>query len=129
MQPKQDRRFDRVQVSLEASFGILVPEATFQPALFKAIVSDLSERGAMVRVELDQDTYRHMLQRTRFCRLTFDQDGLPGKLIGKAVWIQPQDKSADGRIYKIGLFFEDCPTHVCEQLRHFVNTLIKPAIL
>lgn len=128
MEAKQQRQFERIKVSVEATFGILIPEATFQPAQFKATVSDLSERGAMVLVKLDPDTYRQMLHKSRYCRITFAEKGLPVKLIGRAVWIQPQGK-VDEIFYKIGLFFEDCPIHVVEQLRRYVSGKNNPSAI
>lgn len=116
----QSRRYDRVSVAVDGEFNILIPEATFQPLNYPCRVGDLSERGAMVEVNIDADTYRMLLQRTRFCRLNFPTgQGLPERVVGRSVWIQPEGKG-EIRTFKIGLFFEDCPAAIMEQLRNYV---------
>lgn len=121
MDPKLQRRHERIQVSIQAQFGVLVPEATFQPALFMAEVCDLSERGAMVNVCLDHQTYVALLQRTRYCRLALPAgEGLPDRIIGKAVWIQPVGRG-DEKTYRIGLFFDEIDDRTAEQIKAYVD--------
>ncbi|MGI8908673.1 MAG: PilZ domain-containing protein [Candidatus Sumerlaeaceae bacterium] len=124
MNPKlQPRRYERVSVAVAAQFNILLPEATFQPLNFPCIIRDLSERGAMVEVDLDTETYRMLLQKTRFCRVNFPAgNDIPERVVGRSVWIQPEGKG-ETRTFKIGLFFEDCPAVIVEQLRSFVHRL------
>jgi hypothetical protein len=117
------RRYPRVAVDLPTELSVLIPEETFQPVIHKATVTDLSERGAMVQVELKEDIYRTLLQKTRYCRLTFlNVPSLPDKIIGKAVWIQPEGSISHTK-YKIGLFFEELPEKIAEQLRTYVDTV------
>ncbi len=98
----------------------MVPEDTFQPQSFQAVVCDLSERGAMISADLPEATYRKLLHATRYCRLEFlDEPDLPDRVIGKAVYIQPVSKQ--GRVeYRIGLFFEEVSAQTAENLRRFV---------
>ena len=115
------RKYERYTVTVEAQFNILIPEDTFQPLNFPCTIRDLSERGAMVEVQLNPDIYRMLLQKTRFCRLNFPAGlGMPDRVVGRSVWIQPEGKG-EVRNFKIGLFFEDCPTAIMEQLRAFLE--------
>lgn len=117
------RKYPRVAVELETEMSVLIPESTFQPIVHSAIVTDLSERGAMVKLRLDDEVYRTLLQKTRYCRLAFrGTKEIPEKLIGKAVWIQPEQHGQE-TTYKIGLFFEDIPQALAEHLRAFVESL------
>lgn len=121
MDPKLQRRHERIQVSIQAQFGVLVPEATFQPALFNAEVCDLSERGAMISVALDHQTYVALLQRTRYCRLALPAgEGLPARIIGKAVWIQPVGRG-EQKTYRIGLFFDEIEDRTAEQIKAYID--------
>jgi hypothetical protein len=109
---------------LPVTFSIMLPEQTFQPQSHDGFVCDLSERGAMVVLELPENTYRQLLQTTRYCRVGFqDEPGLPDKIIGKAVYIQPVTRP-NRMEYRIGLFFEDTPPVVLEQLKVFVDRLL-----
>jgi hypothetical protein len=128
MESKQNKRqTPRVPVQIDAQFSVLIPEATFQPLKYPCTVFDLSERGALVGLKLDNDTYRMLLQKTRFCRLNFPAgSGLPERVIGRSVWIQPEG-SVETRSYKIGLFFEDCPTPIMEQLREYLQRALAQA--
>jgi hypothetical protein len=115
------RKSERISVAIEGQFSILIPEATFQPIHFPCVIRDLSERGAMVEVNLNNETYRMLLQKTRFCRLVLPAGhGLPDRVVGRSVWIQPEGKGDDLK-YKIGLFFEDCPAAIVEQLRGYLQ--------
>lgn len=118
------RRHPRVAVDLKVRFSILIPEQTFQPYVQDASVCDLSERGAMVCVQISKELSRALMQQTRYCRIGFGgAAGLPEKLIGKAVWIQ-QEKSAEETLgFRIGLFFEDMPEEASELLRSYVDTV------
>jgi hypothetical protein len=120
MDPKEQRKHPRAVVSIPGKFNVLIPENTFQPKEFECHVEDMSERGAMLTVLLDPETYSSMLQKTRYCRLTFDHPELPTRVTGRAVWLQPHGRDKE-RVYKIGLFFEDCPTDIVVALRGFVN--------
>jgi len=116
----QRRRHNRIKTAIPAQFGILVPEATFQPKLVPAEVSDLSERGAMVLVQLDHNTYLSLLQKTRYCRVSFPAGmGLPAKIIGKAVYIHPLGKG-DNAQYRLGLFFEESDITAVGELRDYI---------
>jgi len=123
MSQSDNRRFERVHVSLPAKFSVLIPEHTFRPVEYECEVLDLSERGAMVNVRLASENYSAMLQKTRYCRLDFlDAIDLPERVTGRAVWLQPQGKD-DDRTFRIGLFFEDCPAEIVEALRKYVDKL------
>lgn len=122
-QSAEQRQHKRMAVSVPARFSILIPENTFRPIEYDCEVLDISERGAMVNVCLAPETYSMMLQKTRYCRLTFSGiDHLPDKVAGRAVWLQPQGNDAD-RSYRIGLFFEDCPLEIVSALKNFVKSL------
>lgn len=119
------RKYERIVVSLPASFSVLIPEQTFRPVTNDCEVIDLSERGAMLNVRLPAENYSQMLQKTRYCRLEFNGiDALPDKITGRAVWLQPQGND-DQRTYRIGLFFEDCPAEIVSALKQFVESLKK----
>lgn len=121
-QREEKRRFNRVSVSIPARFSVLIPEHTFRPVDYECEVLDLSIRGAMVNVHLTHDNYRLMLQKTRYCRLEFiGADALPDRITGRAVWLQPQGKE-DNRVYRIGLFFEDCPEQIVSGLQNFIDS-------
>ena len=115
------RKYERVATNLAATLSILIPEETFSPVTNGCEVIDISERGAMVQISLAPESYSQMLQKTRFCRLEFqDTHNLPKRLTGRAVWLQPQG-SLQNRSYKVGLFFEDCPPEIVSQLQNYVN--------
>ncbi len=123
MSESDKRKYERVIVSIPAKFSVLIPEHTFRPVDYDCEVLDISERGAMINVRLSPDNYGAMLQKTRYCRLEFyDEANLPDKVTGRAVWLQPQGKE-DERIYRIGLFFEDCPAEIVSGLRRFVDKI------
>lgn len=123
---QEQRQHTRVAVALPAKLSILLPEVTFRPIEEDCEVLDLSERGAMVNVRLAPESYSMMLQKTRYCRLDFaGAVGLPNRVTGRAVWLQPQGPEND-RTYRIGLFFEDCPEQVLENLRSFIKSVAKP---
>lgn len=122
---KDLRRYERVEVSLPARISVLIPEHTFRPLELDCEILDISERGAMVNVRLTPENYSLMLQKTRYCRLNFaGAVDLPARVTGRAVWLQPQGKD-EGRTYKIGLFFEDCPEEIVTILRNYVESLKK----
>jgi hypothetical protein len=114
------RQHPRLKVRLPVEFAVVVPEETFAPQVFEAVVCDLSEGGAMVAVNLSDSVYRRMLQATRYVRLTFagDHPGLP-RLIGRAVYMQPISKGAATE-YRIGLCFEDLPAESRGMLRTYL---------
>lgn len=122
MEHSERRRGERITVSLEAKLNIIIPENTFQPIEVSALVVDLSERGALLVVRLDPETYSALLQKTRYCRISLlePNDELPEKITGRAVWIQPQG-SIELRNYRLGLFFEDCPETVSEKLKAYID--------
>jgi hypothetical protein len=117
------RKLQRVAVRLKAVFSIMVPEDTFQPQMYDAVVSDLSERGAMVNVGLPDDTYRQLIHKTRYCRigLTEEDPDLPHRIIGKAVWIQRE--SSDVNTYRIGLYFDEVPPATVTQIRKYLERM------
>jgi len=122
----EKRRYLRASVCLPARFSVLIPELTFRPVEQDCEVLDISERGAMVNMRLSQETYSLMLQKTRYCRLELDNvTGLPQRITGRAVWLQPQGND-ENRNYKIGLFFEDCPPEIVSALRAYVQALQIP---
>lgn len=119
----ENRRFTRKSVAIPAKLSVLIPEETFQPMDFECEIMDISERGAMLRVQLHADIYSLMMKKTRYCRVDFTPTpGLPDKVTGKAVWLQPQGNSDTGRSYRIGLFFEDCPQEIVTMLRNYVDS-------
>lgn len=82
---------------------------------------NLSESGAMVELPHDQIVYRSLLEQARFCRLAFlGHPALPARITGKAVWLQPEG-TAESRVLKVGLFFEDCPSETVATLRQFIQ--------
>ena len=110
-------------VDLSVRVSVLIPEQTFQPTMHDARVLDISERGALVALSLQADTYRAMLQQPRYCRIQFiDRTDLPDKVMGKAVWIQPETFHGT-TTYKIGLFFENIADDDLAKLRTFVEGL------
>lgn len=124
MEPGKKRQYPRVAVDLRARVSVLVPEQTFQPTVHDARVLDMSERGALVVMALTGDVYRSLLQQIRYCRLQFTEaDELPHRMIGKAVWIQPESRGGAMQ-YKLGLFFEDIPDDELVRLRAFIDKLI-----
>lgn len=122
MNPKERRQHERITVSLETKFSVIIPENTFQPIDFDSVVVDLSECGALAVVRLDPETYSALLQKTRYCRLTFisPEEDLPAKITGRAVWIQPQGRDTM-RNYRIGLYFEDCPQPILDKLKLYIS--------
>lgn len=126
--PAEKRKYERVSVALPAKFSVLIPEQTFQPVNYDCEVIDLSERGAMVNVQLTPENYSMMLQKTRYCKIDFGGiDDLPNRVTGRAVWLQPQGNN-ENRIYRIGLFFEDCPPEIVSALKTFVESLKKSQV-
>ena len=120
MSKPDNRQHPRVALSMPVMFSILVPEDTFRPVLNDATLLDLSEKGAMVQVELDEETYRSLLRKTRYCRIELSGHAeLPEKLVGKAVWIQA-DRASGRNKYRIGMFFEDMPDPALGHLRAFL---------
>jgi hypothetical protein len=82
----------------------------------------------MLNVRLSAENYSLMLQKTRYCRLEFyDVENLPERVTGRAVWLQPQGKDED-RTFRIGLFFEDCPSEIVSGLRKYVDSQKKDRI-
>jgi len=127
-QGTEKRKFDRITVAIPARFSVLIPEHTFRPVEYECEVLDLSERGAMLNVRLSQENYSAMLQKTRYCRIEFiGNDELPDKITGRAVWLQPQG-NAEMRVYRIGLFFEDCPAETVSALRKYVESIKKSSV-
>ena len=120
----ENRRYTRVSVSIPAKLSVLIPEETFQPVTYDCKVLDISERGAMMQVQIEPETYSLMMRKTRYCRMDFSEiEGLPDKVTGKAVWLQPQGNNENGRFYRIGLFFEDCPAENVSKLRKYVDSI------
>ena len=112
-------------VDLTGTLCILIPEETFQPIVHDVRIRDLSERGAMVEFSTRETTVKALLRATRYCRLSFSNQGeLPEKVIGKAVWVQPigSGETVDCRL---GLFFEDTPAEIVSKLRHYVEKRLK----
>lgn len=123
----EQRRHVRVAVSIPARISILLPEQTFRPIEEDCEVLDLSERGAMINMRMSPENYSMMLLKTRYCRLDFaGAVGLPMRVTGRAVWLQPQGPESD-RSYRIGLFFEDCPDGVMDMLKAFIKSVAKPS--
>lgn len=121
--PKDNRQSERVMVALPATISILIPEQTFRPITQNCEVVDISERGAMINVQISPESYTQMLRKTRYCRLEFpDHDELPKKVTGRAVWLQPQGPE-ENRFYRVGLFFEDCPPEIVSALRTFIRSI------
>lgn len=119
-EPSKHRNHARVPVAIPVTFSVLIPEETFQPYAYSAVIVDLSESGAMVRVSLQETVLHELLRKTRYCRLQIEnQPGLPDKLVGTAVWIEPET-SQGLRTCRIGLFFEHCPRPAAEKLRAYV---------
>jgi hypothetical protein len=99
---EERRRLPRVQVGSPVTVRILVEEQTFSPFQFEGRCENLSRSGALATVQgLTKDTYRLLIQRPRFVRITTDVPGReqPLVLFGKIVWYN---------------FREDPPTPVCE---------------
>lgn len=120
---QHQRQHVRVAVSMPAKLSVLLPELTFRPVEQDCEVLDLSERGAMINVQLTPENYSMMLQKTRYCRLEFTPEfGLPPRVTGRAVWLQPQGNDIN-RTYRIGLFFEDCPPETVSQLRNYLQSI------
>jgi hypothetical protein len=123
MSKPENRQHPRVALSVPVMFSILVPEDTFRPVLNEATLLDLSEKGAMVLVELDEEVYRSLLRKTRYCRIELSGHAeLPEKLVGKAVWIQPE-RTSGRNTYRIGMFFEDMPDPLVGRLRSYLARL------
>lgn len=121
----EQRKTERVTVTIQAQMSILIPENTFNPLNHPCQLVDLSERGAMVIVKLAQETYSAMLKKTRYCQIQFPEDlGLPKKVTGRAVWLQPHVVGQD-RTFRIGLFFEDCPAEIVSKVRSYVANMKK----
>src|SRR5687767_14084458 len=62
------RSVERVPVNMKVQFEVLIPEHTFSARPYEGLVSNISERGAMVVVNLDPQIGRSLLHRTRDCR-------------------------------------------------------------
>lgn len=117
------RKHPRVAVELPASLSVLIPEETFQPFVHEAIVCDLSERGALVKVRVHPQLQPQLIQNTCYCRLKIQGvPELPDKIIGVAVWIKPETMHGV-TIHKMGLYFDHCPDETTAKLRKFVATL------
>jgi hypothetical protein len=120
-----NRRYPRVPVELAATLCILIPEETFQPIVEEVRVCDMSERGAMVEFGTKESTVKALMRATRYCRLSFhDHPDLPRKISGKAVWVQPIGSSEAVRC-RLGLFFEDGPPDVVENLRSYTEKRLR----
>ncbi len=125
MADANNRRYPRVPVDLEATLCILIPEETFQPVVQKARVCDLSERGAMVECTTQESTVKALVRATRYCRLSFvNCPDLPAKVIGKAVWVQPIGSGPEIKC-RLGMFFEQAPPEIVEQLRSYVEKRLR----
>jgi hypothetical protein len=124
MSDAKNRRYPRVPVDLQATLYILIPEETFQPMIHNVRVCDLSERGAMAEFETHETTVKTLLRATRYCRLSFHEEGLPQKVIGKAVWVQPIG-TGDTVKCRLGLFFEDAPETTVATLRAYVEKRLR----
>jgi hypothetical protein len=103
----------------------MIPEETFQPIIHDAVVIDVSERGAMVKVQTSEETVRALLRATRYCRLSFHHHpDLPEKVIGKAVWIQPESRG-ETVFCRLGLYFDESSGEVVAKLGEFVNKMLQ----
>lgn len=90
------------------------------PAPYECTVCDLSERGAMVLTTLPDHVVPKLLREIRYCRLRLrDHPGLPDRIMGRAVWIQPESSGSTVTV-KLGVFFEDCTEDVLVQLRTYL---------
>jgi len=126
MTSEKNRRYPRVPVEIDATLCILLPEQTFQPIVKSAKIVDLSERGAMVEFHGDDSIVRELLRATRYCRLGINPgQGLPEKLIGKAVWVQPISEESGGVRCRLGLYFEEVDEAIVEQLRAYVTKRLR----
>ena len=125
MEHDDRRKHVRVRVRIQATIGVMVPEATFQPRMHYATVLDLSEKGAMLHALLSEETYRELLQGLRYCRLTFiDEPRLPLRLIGSAVYFQPISHPSKQTEYRMGLFFDEISTADQTILRDFIERIV-----
>lgn len=117
---KNRRRFNRVDVWLKAQIVILIPEEALGLPPYECTVCDLSERGALVLTTVPDQVVPQLLRGIRHCRLRLkDNPGLPERITGRAVWIQPETSGSSINI-KLGLFFEDCSEDTVIQLRTYL---------
>jgi hypothetical protein len=120
------RKYSRVKVSIPVGFAVLIPEDTFSPRQGNGVVSDLSERGAMVVTQLGDMPEGVFLQKVRYCSIEFNTIlELPARIIGRAVWIQPVKEAGMSTYFRIGVFFEDCPLEITEKLHHYVAKILE----
>ena len=115
------RSHSRISVELDVRFSVIIPELTFQPRPSEARILDISEKGALIVVPFNAETRHLLMQETRYCRLQISNaPELPDRLIGAAVWIQPEGHG-DQKSIKIGLYFENLAEDAVEKLRAFVE--------
>src|SRR5262245_41936404 len=121
MNHSEKRSAERVPIDLPIQLEILIPENTFSTRSYDARLGNLSERGAMIQVELEPEVGTAMLHKTRYSRICFNEPELPSKILGRAVWIQPEKTNTpDRRKLRIGIFFENCPAEDIEKLRKYI---------
>jgi hypothetical protein len=123
--PGEKRRARRQAVNLPALLGVLIPEDTFQPVSTPVTICNLSLSGLMVRGNFSRHTYLELLKKTRYCRVFLNQTGLPVKLTGKAVWIQPEEQGTT-MWCRVGLFFESHTPDERTQLDDYISKLSDP---
>lgn len=117
------RKLSRFGVGLQATVSFLFRSHAIERT---ALVCNLTERGAMVKLDLPQELYHMLLVKPRYCRLQFNATrDLPQQVLGKAVWVQPES-SRDSSQFKIGVFFERCSEAAKVQLRMYGEADVCP---
>jgi c-di-GMP-binding flagellar brake protein YcgR len=123
-EPQQRRQHPRANTHLRVSFAVVVPEDTFAPRICEAVVCDISAGGAMVAVRLPEELYSTLLHATRYVRITFrDEELLPHRLIGRAVYIQPISQG-ERREYRIGVCFDEIAAADRARVQAYVDRLL-----
>lgn len=99
-------------------------------SVYPATIGNLNERGAMAQVDLEQETYRDLLQGNQPATVWFGrlEGDLPASLSGKIVWIQPQQLHGHTS-YNLGISFDNVTEAIANQIRTFVTNAAEQSLV
>ena len=87
---------------------------------YMATVLELTERGAMIQVDLPCGVRLQLFERVRYCILELlNVSSVPRHIRSRAVWLQPQTSAGDFMTFRIGLSFDQLTPDATRQIADF----------
>lgn len=121
----QERRsYLRSSTLMSVRVGLLMPEISPEPQIWRGIVRNLSAQGMMLEIlSLDPDTYKqfHSQQRHVVVHLPQADQRDPREFKGRVVWLDYRTKSKPREICYVGLLFENLTDDETRHLQALVD--------